>query len=161
MIARPEANALLKSIVKEEHKLTHAIRVAELMENLAGQFHLSGETWYLTGLLHDIDIPSIGDNWSLHGIVAQDMLVGLLPPQAMKAIEAHDRHTGVKSDSRISQALRLADVVDNLSHHVPFEEIKQAMSSLEFERLEHKLPDDLLNLQVIEDFAGRWPDIRI
>jgi uncharacterized protein len=163
MITRPEALQLLKSIVKEEHKLIHAGQVAEMMESIAGQFHLPTEIWYLTGLLHDIDIPLIGEDWSRHGIAAQPILTGHLPPQALKAIEAHDRNAGVKSDSKISQALRLADVVDNLGHfhHVPMEEIRQAMRTLEFEVLVQKLPNDRLNLQVIDEFARRWPEIHI
>jgi predicted hydrolase (HD superfamily) len=161
MITRPEAFTLLKLVVKEEHKRIHAIQVAEMMENIASQFHLARETWYLTGLLHDIDIPSINGDWSKHGIVAQSMLAGLLPAQAMKAIEAHDRNAGVNSDTKISWSLRLADVVDNLSHHIPLDEIRQAMLALEFEALKQKRPNDLLNLQVIDDFARRWPGIRI
>jgi predicted hydrolase (HD superfamily) len=161
MISRSEAFRLLKSIVKEEHKLTHAAQVAEMMASLAGQFHLPTEKWYLTGLLHDIDIPSIGNDWSRHGIKAQKILAGLLPPQALKAIETHDRNTGVKSESRISQSLRLADVVDNLSRSVPMEELKSAMQTMDFDALKEKLPKDLYNLQIIADFARKWPEIRI
>ena len=56
MISRSEALKLLKSILKDEDKLSHSFRVAEMMENIAHQFHLHHEKWYLTGLLHDIDI---------------------------------------------------------------------------------------------------------
>ena len=44
MITRPKAFELLHSVVKEERKITHAIQVAEMMENIAGQFRLARET---------------------------------------------------------------------------------------------------------------------
>jgi predicted hydrolase (HD superfamily) len=161
MISRSEAFKLLKSIVKDEGKLSHSIHVAEMMENMASQFHLPTEKWYLTGLLHDIDIPLIGNDWSRHGIDTQKILAGLLPAQALRAIKAHDRNTGIKSESKISKALVLADVTDNLSRHVSIGELRQAMQSNDFDGLKKKLPKDLYALQVMADFAHQWPNVRI
>jgi predicted hydrolase (HD superfamily) len=76
MISRSEALKLLKTYLKDDDKLSHSIRVAEMMENMAYQFHLQSEKWYLTGLLHDIDIQLIGNDWSQHGIEAQRILAG-------------------------------------------------------------------------------------
>jgi predicted hydrolase (HD superfamily) len=161
MISRSEALKLLKSVVKDEGKLTHSIHVAEMMENMAHQFHLQGEIWYLTGILHDIDIPLIGDDWSRHGIEAQKILTGHLPFQALRAIKAHDRNTGIKSKSRISKALIFADVTDNLARHVSMEVLREAMRTMDFAELKKKLPNDLYNLQVIADFVQKWPQIRV
>jgi predicted hydrolase (HD superfamily) len=161
MISRSEALNLLKSILKDEDKLAHSIRVAEMMENMARQFHLQSEKWYLTGLLHDIDIPLIGNDWSRHGIDAQKILAGLLPDQALIAIKAHDRNTGIKSDSKISKSLMFADVTDNLARHVSMEELREAMQTMNFDVLKKKLPNDLYHLQVIADFVQQWPEIRI
>jgi len=161
MISRSEAQKLLKSILKDEEKLSHSYRVADLMENLASQFHLPAEKWYLTGLLHDIDIKLIGDDWSRHGIEAQGILAGHLPFQALRAIMAHDRNAGVKSDSKLTKSLILADVTDNLCRKVPVEELRRAMQTMNFDELKKKLPNDLLNLQAMLDFAQKWPEIRI
>jgi predicted hydrolase (HD superfamily) len=161
MISRSEALKLLKSIVKDEAKLSHSFGVAEMMENIAHQFHLQSEKWYLTGLLHDIDIPLIEDDWSRHGIEAQRILAGHLPYQALRAIMAHDRNTGIKSDSKLSKSLILADVTDNLASKVSIEELRQAMQTMNFDELKKKLPRDLNNLQVIADFVHKWPEIRI
>jgi hypothetical protein len=89
------------------------------------------------------------------------MLAGLLPYQALMAIKAHDRHAGIKSENKFSKALAFADVVDNLSRHVPIEELRQAMRSGDFTELQKKYPTRLLPLQVISDFVLRWPEIRI
>jgi len=161
MISRSEALVLLKSIVKDEDKLTHSFHVAEMMENIARQFHLPTETWYLTGLLHDIDIPLIGNNWSRHGIDAQKILVGHLPAQALMAIKAHDRNTGIKSDTKISRSLIFADIIANLACKVSIEELREAMQTMNFDELKKKLPNDLYHLQVIADYVRKWPDIKI
>jgi predicted hydrolase (HD superfamily) len=161
MITRSEAFRLVDTIVKDEAKRTHAVRVAEMMENMARQFHLQSEKWYLTGLLHDIDIPLIGNDWSRHGIEAQKILAGLLPPQALMAIKAHDRNTGITSDSKISKSLVFADVIDNLARKVSMDELREAMQTMSFDELKKKLPRDLPNLQVIVDFVQQWPKIRI
>lgn len=161
MIARSEAFKLLKSKVKEGHKLSHAVHVAEMMESIAHQFHLQPEKWYLTGLLHDIDIPFIDGDWSRHGIEAQKMLAGLLPAQALRAIETHDRNTGLEPDTKLGHALVLADVVENLSHHVGIEALREGMRTRDFEALKMKLPNDLYNLQVMLNFARQWPKIRV
>ena len=161
MISRSEALSLLKSIVKDEAKLTHSFRVAEMMESIAYQFHLPHEKWYVTGLLHDIDIPLIGDDWSRHGIEAQKILAGLLPYQALRAIMAHDPNPGIKSESKFTKSLIFADVLENLSRKVSIEELREAMQTMNFDELKKKLPNDLYHLQVIADFVQQWPDIRI
>ena len=161
MISRSEALTLLKTYLKDEGKLSHSIRVAELMENMAGKFHLQPEKWYLTGLLHDIDIQLIGDDWSRHGIDAQKILAGHLPYQALRAIMAHDRNPGIKSESKITKALIFADVTDNLARKVSMEELREAMQTMDFTELKKKLPNDHYNLKVIAEFARKWPDIRI
>jgi predicted hydrolase (HD superfamily) len=132
MISRSDALKLLKTYLTDEGKLAHSVRVAERMENLARQFKLQPEKWYLTGLLHDIDIQRIAGNWPRNGIEAQKYLAGALPPQAMRAIETHDRNTGLKPVSKIGKALVLADVVDNLSRKVPVQELRQAMQTGDF-----------------------------
>jgi len=161
MISRSEAFLLLKTHLTNEDKLSHSRRVAELMENMAGQFHLSPEIWYLTGLLHDIDIMLIEDNWPRHGIDAQKYLAGHLPPQALRAIETHDRNTGLKPESKIGKALVLADVVDNLARKVPMQELRESMRTMDFAELKARLPKDIVNLQVIADFAQQWPKIKV
>jgi predicted hydrolase (HD superfamily) len=161
MISRSEALSLLKSIVKDEAKLTHSFRVAEMMESIAYQFHLPHEKWYVTGLLHDIDIPLIGEDWSRHGIEAQKILAGLLPTQALRAIMAHDPNPGIKSESKFTKSLIFADVMDNLSHVVPIEELKEAMQTMDFVELMKKYPNRLSHLLVISEFSHKWPNIKI
>lgn len=161
MISRSAALELLKNYLNDERKLAHSIGVAELMESMARQFHLQPEKWYLTGLLHDIDIMLIDNDWPRHGIEAQKYLAGRLPPQATRAILTHDRNTGLAPDSKLGKALVFADVVDNLSRKVSRDELRAAMRTMDFTELKKKLPTDHLNLQVIADFNRQWPRIKI
>ena len=161
MLSRSEALRLLKTHLKDDGKLAHSVRVAELMESMAHQFHLQPEKWYLTGLLHDIDIQLIDNDWTQHGILAQKYLAGHLPPSALRAILTHDRNTGLTPDSKIGKALVFADVVDNLSRKVTLQELREAMRTMDFAGLKAKLPNDTLNLQFMADFVRQWPDIQI
>jgi predicted hydrolase (HD superfamily) len=132
-----------------------------MMETMAGQFHLPTEKWYLTGLLHDIDIPLIGEDWSQHGIEAQKILAGLLPTQALMAIKAHDPNPGIKSESKFTKSLIFADVIENLSHVIPIDELREAMQTMDFAELMKKYPNRLSHLLVISEFSHKWPEIRI
>ena len=161
MISRSEAMRLLKTHLKDDGKLAHSVRVAELMESLARQFRLQPEKWYLTGLLHDIDIQLIDNDWTQHGILAQKYLAGRLPPSALRAILTHDRNTGLQPDSKIGKALVFADVVDNLSRKVPMQELRAAMRTMDFADLMVKLPNDTLNLQFMAEFVRQCPNIKI
>ena len=114
MIERAEALALLEKEVKEAKRIEHAQAVAGLMVILADLFHANREQWYLTGLLHDIDLSETIDNLQLHGIVAQEKLKGLLPRESINAIMAHDPHTGIPATTKLAKALVFADNYINL-----------------------------------------------
>lgn len=59
--SKPEANALLEKHVQDEYQRLHALMVATAMEGYARAFEGDPHTWYLTGLLHDLDFGEFPD----------------------------------------------------------------------------------------------------
>jgi hypothetical protein len=48
---------------------------------------------------------------SRHGLLTASWLVGDLSPNALRAIDAHDDRTGIRSDTRLADMLKLVDVL--------------------------------------------------
>lgn len=157
MITREEAMLLLRKTLRDERRVLHSITVAEWMQSLAVPFGADRETWYLTGLLHDIDLPETIDNLSMHGILAKDKLEGLLPPDSIGAIMAHDPRTGLPARTEMAQALVFADVLENLRANIGMPEIEGCMRSHCWDGLRKRLPGKEYHIGVIESFVGQWP----
>jgi uncharacterized protein len=161
MVTREEALALLHKELRTAKRLEHSLAVARRMEHAAAVLGADVEEWYLTGLLHDIDLELTKADMAKHGILARNMLEGLLPPDALMAIEAHDHRTGAGSDTRLARALRFADVLENLLGRVPAEEIDQAARSGEWESLMRAHADAEDRLIEVRDFLLIWPSVGV
>ncbi len=161
MVSREGALALVQRELKSEKRREHSLAVARRMERAAAALGADPEEWYLTGLLHDIDLELTQDDMKMHGVLARAMLEGLLPPDALLAIEAHDLRTGVRSDTALAQALRFADVLENLLGRVPVEEISRAAKSGEWGRLISAHADVEDRLIAVRDFLLRWPSVGV
>lgn len=114
MINREEALKLLRSRLHDEKLFKHCISVERIMRSLAKALREDEELWGLVGLLHDIDYEEVGKDLSKHGLISAEILRGLLPDKALRAIRAHNELTGFKDDSRIAKALKAADQVSGL-----------------------------------------------
>ncbi len=115
MLTRDEALALVKSKVRDERYLKHMLAVEAIMRRLAERLGGDPELWGLVGLLHDIDFEGTKDDPSRHGLVAEEILKGLVPEEALRAIKAHNyEHTGVEPASLMEKALIAADAVSGL-----------------------------------------------
>jgi putative nucleotidyltransferase with HDIG domain len=159
MITRSQALALAYAELGTTNRYGHSLAVAKRMEDMASAFKSDAEEWYLTGLLHDIDLERTKNEMSRHGVLAQSMLKGMLPTQALLAIEAHDQRTGVRSDTYIAQALRFADIVDNLIPRIGLDVLKTAADAGEWKTLIDGHPDIEDRLRAVEDFMKRWPSV--
>ena len=159
MITRSQALAFVHKELGTTDRYGHSLAVAKRMEDMAAVFQADAEEWYLTGLLHDIDLGRTKNEMSRHGVLAQRMLKGMLPSQALLAIEAHDYRTGVRSDTHIAQALRFADIVDNLIPRIGLEVLKTAADTGEWKDLIEGHPDFEDRLRAVEDFMKRWPSV--
>ncbi|MDL2209886.1 HDIG domain-containing protein [Desulfovibrio sp. OttesenSCG-928-O18] len=115
MISRDEALELIKQQNPEPHMVQHALASEAVMRELARQLGEDEELWGLTGLLHDVDFPHTKDAPEKHGAMAEDLLAGKLPGEAVRAIKAHNGEcTGVMPDCRFDYALRAAETVTGM-----------------------------------------------
>ncbi len=81
------------------------------MKHLANLLDEDAELWQITGVCHDLDFAETESDRSQHGLVAAEWLKSDLPPVALLAIQAHDHRTGVVSETRLADALKLADAL--------------------------------------------------
>ena len=115
MLTREEALSLVKKNVSRRNIVFHMIAVEAIMGSLAKYFGEDEELWGLTGLLHDIDYEKIGDAWEKHGVLAGEILKGLVSEEVLRAIKAHNfERTGVTPESRMEKALICCDAISGL-----------------------------------------------
>lgn len=114
MLNKDNAFAFLKTHLKTQNLLSHSLAVACIMERLADRFapH-EKEKWYLTGLLHDIDLDYVQNDFSQHGIKAMDLLSAeFSEPDALHAIQSHAGKREVKT--LLDQCLWATDPLSGL-----------------------------------------------
>lgn len=114
-LTRDEAYNLVESKIKRKNIVKHMLAVEAIMKSLAEYFGEDKEIWGLTGLLHDVDFEEVGENFSMHGLKAEEILKGLVPDGVIQAIKAHNyEYTGVQPKTRMEKALIAADAVSGL-----------------------------------------------
>jgi putative nucleotidyltransferase with HDIG domain len=112
---RTEANKLLTENVQTRNIRGHSIAVAAIMEGLAGKFGENKETWWLTGILHDLDYEKTASSAERHGLETAKLLEGLVEDEIIYAIKAHNGiHTGVGAKSKMDIALIASDALSGL-----------------------------------------------
>jgi len=85
------------------------------MRGLEAYFREDEEQWGLVGLLHDIDFGRTEKTPERHGLDAEEILMGKVRDEVVKAIKAHNyEHTKIKPESRMEKALIAADAVSGL-----------------------------------------------
>ena len=104
-----EAEQLVDERLSATPRAAHSRFVGLLMGRLAQEFGADAGLWQVAGLVHDLDYFAVEGDWSRHGLLTVEWLAGRLPGEALQAIAAHDHRTGVLSDTRIAQMLKLAD----------------------------------------------------
>ena len=115
MIVRDDALTLLRHYLKKENMIKHSLAVEAIMRALARKLSRDQELWGLTGLLHDLDYEYTSEDPHEHGVVTCQILEGLLPPEGMDAIKAHNyQYTGQTPVHTLEKALIAADAVSGL-----------------------------------------------
>jgi putative nucleotidyltransferase with HDIG domain len=115
MLTRDAALDLIQRQNPERHMVRHALSSEAVMRALARRFGEDEELWGLTGLLHDVDFPHTKEAPERHGLMAEDILAGALPSEAVTAIKAHNGEcTGVTPASRLDYALRAGETVTGM-----------------------------------------------
>lgn len=115
-MTREEALALIQSQNPETHLVEHGEQTEAVMRAMASRFAPGQEElWAMTGLLHDVDYPGTKDDPARHGLAAAEIIGDALPPEAIRAIAAHNSEcTNVMPESEFEWALRCAESVTGL-----------------------------------------------
>ncbi len=115
MLTREEALTLINKNVSRKTIFYHMLAVEALMRSMAKHLNEDEDVWGLAGLLHDIDFEKTENNPSTHGLVAEEILDGLVSEEIIKAIKAHNyEHTGVKPETKMEKALIACDALSGL-----------------------------------------------
>jgi putative nucleotidyltransferase with HDIG domain len=115
MLTREEALNLVRKNVLKMNIVYHMIAVEAIMRSLAKYFGEDEDLWGLTGLLHDIDYEKIGDVWERHGVLAGEILKGMVSEDVIRAIKAHNfERTHVDPETRMEKALIACDAISGL-----------------------------------------------
>jgi len=112
---REEAVELVRANVKRQNIFLHMLAVEAIMKALARHLGEDEFLWGLTGLVHDVDYEKTIENFAQHGILAQQILVGKVPEDVLKAVKAHNyEHSGVLPSTNLEKALIASDAVSGL-----------------------------------------------
>lgn len=90
-ITYPEAKALWEKYLTTETLRYHTRESEMVMRKLAGYFNADEELWGIAGLLHDLDLDIIGEDYSRHGYKTVEILrkEGYDIPELFEPIIAH------------------------------------------------------------------------
>ncbi|WP_291322566.1 HDIG domain-containing metalloprotein [Desulfonatronospira sp.] len=116
MLNREKALAMVREKVQEDNLVKHSLATEAVMRSLAQRLDQDVETWGLTGLLHDLDYTLTQDDYSRHGLESAQMLQDQLPPEAVRAIQAHasELNHAPGPSTTLDFALRCAETVTGL-----------------------------------------------
>lgn len=115
MLTRDEALRMLEENVSAQNLRYHCLATEAIMRALAADRGEDQDVWGLAGLLHDIDFEETGDTPERHGQVAAEMLRGLLPEEAVRAVVAHNAEcNGSERETDFEHLLSAAESVTGL-----------------------------------------------
>jgi hypothetical protein len=111
MIRADDACDLIAKHLGKSLRARHSKFVGFLMRRFAEVLGEDHSLWEVTGLCHDLDFEQTAADRSRHGMLTAEWLKDDLPDGALQAIQSHDHRTGIRSESNLAEALRLADAV--------------------------------------------------
>lgn len=112
---RQEALRLLEEHVHSDWLRKHSLASAAIMESLAGRLNEDPETWWITGILHDLDFDITQDP-ALHGRHSEQILRSQgVDESIIDAVLAHNAEgLGLQRQSRLDFALTCAESITGL-----------------------------------------------
>ena len=115
MLSRDEGLTLLDKYLKNENLRKHSFAVEAILQEIAHILKNDEDLWALTGLLHDLDYEYTKENPEKHATMTVEILKGLIPDEAIHAIQAHNyQHTMQIPETSLDKALIAADAVSGL-----------------------------------------------
>ncbi|PLX78401.1 MAG: hydrolase [Desulfuromonas sp.] len=115
-ISRQQALKLLQQHVRQPNMLKHCLASEAVLRRLARHFGEDEELWGLSGLLHDLDVETTGDDLSRHTHETVRVLREMDFPQEMvEAIRLHNEKAHPdKRRTRLHHALAASETITGL-----------------------------------------------
>ncbi|MBI5524938.1 MAG: HDIG domain-containing protein [Deltaproteobacteria bacterium] len=112
-MTRDEALSWLNEKVKTQNLVKHMLAAEAVMGALARRFGEDEQKWRMAGLLHDIDLDTVGKDMTRHGNVSADWLAEKgFPGDVVHAVRAHAGHA--PAETRMDRALASVDPLTGL-----------------------------------------------
>jgi len=138
---RNEALVIVHEYVKNENLVKHMLAVEAAMRFYAAKFGEDGDTWGITGILHDFD-------WEVHPTLEQHPSAGAsilrdkgVPEEIVRAVLSHADHTGIPRETRMEKALYACDEVTGLITAVALVRPSRSLYDLEASSVKKKWKD--------------------
>ena len=90
MISREQAVTLIKKYLKDVDNIRFAVAVEVILGKIAVRLERDEKLWEITGLLHNIDYEYCAINPEQRGVLAAQLLDGLMPEPVVNAIKANN-----------------------------------------------------------------------
>jgi len=138
---RNEALGIVHEYVKNENLVRHMLAVEAAMRFYAAKFGEDGDTWGITGILHDFD-------WEVHPTLEQHPSAGAsilrdkgVPEEIVRAVLSHADHTGIPRQTRMEKALYACDEITGLITAVALVRPSRSLYDLEASSVKKKWKD--------------------
>lgn len=106
---------MLRKGVSNLNLQRHCLATGAIMRSLARTRGADEDLWETTGLLHDLDYEETESTPEIHGLKTAERLEGLLPPECIDAIKAHNgENNGFARKTDFDRLLTAAECVTGL-----------------------------------------------
>jgi len=113
---REQALKLLDEKLTNKNLVKHSLAVEAVMRALARHFGEDEEIWGMAGLLHDLDYEVTKDDWTKHGLIAEEWLKEYnLPKEIFEIGQDHNAEAwGREPKSKAGWAIYATDPLTGL-----------------------------------------------
>jgi len=113
---REAALALLYSKIADPQLRAHCLATEAILRHLARRLGEDEDLWGLSGLLHDLDLPAVGTDMTVHGRVSEGWLREIgFPEEGIDAIVHHNAEgLGLTRTTPFHHAVAAAEQITGL-----------------------------------------------
>lgn len=155
MLTTAEADVLVSEYLGTTPRAAHTRFVAYVMRQLASTFAADAVLWETVGLCHDLDFFKTGDDPSQHGLLTVKWLGDRIPAEGQSAIASHDHRTGVRADTLLADALKIADVIAVIDARLGRRALYDVDRSNPIAELRTRLPDKPHLCEMLERYTSK------